>query len=89
MTTELWISPNTGKGWTDDEEAAFAPLIETGLTRIQAIQMWKRFHKDLPKALKYAHGNKAMKAANRERAAKRVKGAFPVAESVAGARIGK
>lgn len=75
----MWINPKTGKGWTDDEEAAFAELMAAGrLERLPAIRLWKRFNRDLKKALKYA-GGEPMASRNASlvsaRASKRVKGA--------------
>ena len=82
----MWINERTGKGWTDEEEQAFAELMATGLSRIAAIQMWKRFKKDLPKALKYARGGVEAKAGYRNGAAKRATRAVNFAESGAGER---
>jgi hypothetical protein len=54
----MWTNPKTGKGWTDDEEAAFAQIEQVSrLNRIQAIQLWKRCGKDLAKALQIAKQN--------------------------------
>jgi hypothetical protein len=48
----MWTNPNTGKGWTDEEESMFSKIMVVNrLTRIQAIQLWKRFRKDAAKAL--------------------------------------
>jgi hypothetical protein len=53
-----WINPNTGKGWTDEEEATFAEIQDVSrLTRIQAIQLWKRFKKNQVKAVAVAKKN--------------------------------
>ena len=41
--------------WTDDEEAAFAEIMAAGgIERLPAIRLWKRFHRDLKKALRHA-----------------------------------
>lgn len=85
----MWINERTGKGWTDVEEAAFAQLEATGLTRIQGIQMWKRFKKDLDKALAYARGGAEAKAGCRDGAAKRIRKASNFAQSGGGARSRK
>jgi hypothetical protein len=54
---ESYTNPETGKGWTDEEEAAFAGIQSVSrLTRIAAIQLWKRFKKDSGKALENAKG---------------------------------
>jgi len=54
----VWINPNTGKGWTDSEEAAFARIQQQSrLSRIQAIQLYKRVKSDADKALAIAKSN--------------------------------
>ena len=42
--------------WSNAEEAAFAQLMQLGLTRIAAIQLFKRCGRNLVKALKVARG---------------------------------
>lgn len=52
------MNPETGKGWTDAEERAFAQIMAASrLTRIQAIHLWKRCGKDAHKALHLAKSN--------------------------------
>jgi len=51
----IWINPNTGKGWTDEEECAFAEIMAAGkLERLPAIRLYRRFKGDLGKAVKCA-----------------------------------
>ena len=49
------INPNTGKGWTDAEEATFAQIMRVGrMDRIKAIQLFRRCKSDHAKAIKLA-----------------------------------
>jgi hypothetical protein len=55
MSESLWINPHTGKGWTDEEEKAFAEIqAASRLNRIRALHLWKRCRKNLAKALDLA-----------------------------------
>lgn len=46
------------KGWTAQEEQAFCGILAVSrLTRIEAIQLWKRCHKSMHKALRVAQEN--------------------------------
>ena len=73
-----YVNPETGKGWTPEEEAAFAALMNAGgMQRLPAIRMYRRFGCDLEKALRYATGGgttTAEEAAYRRTKAKRVAG---------------
>lgn len=81
----MWVNPRTGKGWNDEEEAAFAALQEAGrLKRLEAIRLYRRMGCDLAKALKYARQMSDGRSANRERAKERVKRASPVEETAQG-----
>jgi hypothetical protein len=51
--------------WTDEEEAAFAKLMATGLERMEAIRMYRRFKGDLKRALKYAKERSEVSTAGR------------------------
>jgi head-tail adaptor len=52
------LNPNTGKGWTDAEERAFAEIMAASrLSRLEAIRLWKRCRKDTAKAVRLAKGN--------------------------------
>lgn len=52
------MNPNTGKGWTDTEEATFADIMRVGrLTRIKAIHLWARCRRDPAKAVRSAREN--------------------------------
>ncbi len=52
------INPNTGKGWTDAQEATFAEIMAASrLNRIQAIQLWKRCHENGSKTVCTARRN--------------------------------
>lgn len=83
----MWINERTGKGWTDQEETQFAQLMEAGnLERIKAIQLWKRFGKEMTKAMKHATEHAKISMANREATAKRFKRATARPESVGGER---
>jgi hypothetical protein len=54
----MWINPNTGKGWTDDEEATFAEIMRiTGMERIAAIQLFRRCKSNAVKAINVARRN--------------------------------
>ena len=54
----MWINPNTDKGWTDEEEAAFARIQKCSrLNRIEAIQLYRRVNDDTVKALAIAKSN--------------------------------
>jgi hypothetical protein len=54
----MWINPKTGKGWTDEQEATFATIMRVGhLTRIKAIQLFRRCRSNHAKALKLAQEN--------------------------------
>ncbi len=54
----MWINPKTDKGWTDEEEAAFAQIQECSrLNRIEAIQLYRRVNDDTTKALAIAKSN--------------------------------
>ena len=45
----------TDKGWTDQEEAAFAKIQQASrLNRIEAIKLFRRFKGDVPRALAIA-----------------------------------
>jgi hypothetical protein len=47
------INPNTGKGWTDAGEAAFAEIMRIGrMERIKAIQLFRRCKSDHAKAIR-------------------------------------
>ena len=49
----MWI-----KGWTDDEERLFADIMSVSrLSRIQAIQLWKRCRENAAKAVRLAAKN--------------------------------
>jgi hypothetical protein len=51
----MWINPKTGKGWTDAEEATFAEIMRIGyLTRIKAIQLFRRCRSNEVKAIRMA-----------------------------------
>jgi hypothetical protein len=51
----MWINPNTGKGWTDAEEATFADIMRIShKERIAAIQLFRRCRSNATKALKLA-----------------------------------
>jgi hypothetical protein len=48
-------NPNTGKGWTDAEEATFAQIMRVGrMDRIKAIQLFRRCKSEHAKAVKLA-----------------------------------
>lgn len=48
-------NPNIGKGWTDAEEVTFTSIMRVGhLTRIKAIQLFKRCSSSATKALRLA-----------------------------------
>jgi hypothetical protein len=83
----MWLNPNTGKGWTDSEEQAFAQLQATGLTRIRSIQLWKRFRRDTTKAL--AHAQAEAKDRTRTASATRARINANVAKRPAPAAIGE
>jgi hypothetical protein len=52
------FNENTGKGWTDQEEATFASIMRIArMSRIAAIQFFRRCRSDHAKALKLAQGN--------------------------------
>lgn len=52
----MWTNPQTGKGWTDEEEAAFSAIMEAGkMERLPAIRLYRRLRGDLKKALRYAN----------------------------------
>ena len=52
------MNPNTGKGWTDAEEATFAEIMRIGrMERIKAIQLFRRCKSDHAKAVKLARDN--------------------------------
>lgn len=52
------MNPNTGKGWTDAEEATFAEIMRIGrMERIRAIQLFRRCKSDHAKALRLAQAN--------------------------------
>jgi hypothetical protein len=60
----LWLNPKTGKGWTDDEESAFAEILTAGnLPRIKAIHLWKRCRKDSKNAVRLAESTQKLRAA--------------------------
>jgi hypothetical protein len=65
-----WINPNTGKRWTDQEESAFAEIMAmSGLERLPAIRLYRRFKGDLRRAIKHARGSGNPEAqANRQAA---------------------
>ena len=70
MTVDLlmWTNPKTGKGWTDEEEAAFAAIQDAGqASRSRAIQLWKRCGKDAAKAVRIARWNAPTQAQARHR----------------------
>ena len=72
----MWVNPRTGKGWTDEEERAFAQLMAAGgLERMEAIRLYRRFKCDLKRALQYATGRNEGAAA-KKRDGKRFKGMF-------------
>ena len=51
----MWINEKTGKGWSDEEEAAFAQLMEAGgMERLPAIRLYRRMDCNLEKALRHA-----------------------------------
>jgi len=51
----MYINPNTGKGWTDAEEATFTSIMRIGhLTRIKAIHLFKRCRSNATMALRLA-----------------------------------
>jgi hypothetical protein len=50
--------PKTGNGWTDAEERTFTEIMAASrLSRIQAIQLWKRCGQDTERALRLAKEN--------------------------------
>jgi hypothetical protein len=52
------MNPNTGKGWTDAEEATFSEIMRIGrMERIKAIQLFRRCKSDHAKAVKLARDN--------------------------------
>ena len=54
----MWTNVRTGKGWTDAEETTFAEIMRTGnLTRIKAIQLFKRCKSNPARALELAREN--------------------------------
>lgn len=64
----MWINPNTGRGWTDEEERAFARIMATGqMERMSAIRLYRRCRGNLAKALKYATESAFAKEAARNR----------------------
>jgi hypothetical protein len=79
-----FINSNTGKGWTDEEEHAFAEIMGASrLNRLPAIRLYRRFKGDLRRALKHAcgSGNPALQASRQNalvkaRGARRLKGVF-------------
>ena len=57
----MYINPNTGKGWTDAEEATFADIMRIGhLTRIKAIHLFRRCRSNAAKAITMAQENYGM-----------------------------
>src|SRR5262245_49649243 len=49
----VYVNPKTGKGWTPSEEAAFAAIAGVSrLSRIQAIQLYRRCWSDFAKTLR-------------------------------------
>lgn len=88
------MNHETGKGWTNAEEKAFAQIMATGeLDRLSAIRLYRRMQGNLAKALRYASESREMKAQRsvclvQARHAKRLKGQFdrenrPLTRSVA------
>ena len=70
-----------GKGWTDEEEVAFAQIMEAGgLERLPAIRLYRRLGSDLKRALKYAESRQETVAA-KNRGGKRLQGRFLRSES--------
>jgi hypothetical protein len=52
------MNANTGKGWTDEEEATFASIMRIArFGRIAAIQLFRRCRSNHTKALKLAQDN--------------------------------
>jgi hypothetical protein len=50
-----FTNPATGKGWTGSDEQAFADIMAVSrLTRIEAVQLWKRCQGDATKAVRTA-----------------------------------
>jgi len=48
----MWMNPKTGKGWTDEEEAIFEEIQAVSrLSRVQSIQLWKRFGRSRDKTV--------------------------------------
>jgi len=82
-------NPRTGKGWTYEEEKAFAEIMAAGgLERLPAIRLYRRFKGSLTKSLKYALEAGARKESVRDRFKRRLQGqnrsvARPVAFGVA------
>lgn len=51
----MWLNPKTGKGWTDEEEAAFLEIQQVSrLNRIESIQLFRRFKGSREKAVAVA-----------------------------------
>jgi len=51
----MWMNPKTGKGWTDEEEAIFEEIQAVSrLSRVQSIQLWKRFGRSRDKTVAVA-----------------------------------
>ena len=64
----MYLNPETGKGWTPEEESAFAQIMRSGdVERLPAIRFWKRCRKDLGKALRLAKETYALTPAELER----------------------
>lgn len=75
----MWINPNTGKGWTDAEEAAFAQIMAAGrLERLPAIRLYRRCRCALNRALQIASESSELKGKRNVsgRHAQRLKGQF-------------
>jgi demethoxyubiquinone hydroxylase (CLK1/Coq7/Cat5 family) len=54
----MCTNPNTGKGWTDAEEATFADIMRIArVGRIAAIQLYRRCKSNATKAVKLARDN--------------------------------
>jgi hypothetical protein len=71
----MWINPKTGKGWTDEEEAAFAQVMAAGnLPRLPAIRLLRRFHGNLPKAIKLAKHSQEVRIRTNKRFKRRLQG---------------
>lgn len=73
----MWINPNTGLGWTGEEEAAFAAIMATGqLERLPAIRLYRRMRGNLNRALTLCRETAGLKAQRSGRTPKRLKGQF-------------